>query len=282
MSYKLLQYDRHDVLQWSQDQVLGSGGGGLSGGVFTTQPIILQAVPGASALVAAGAFHPGWRQIGVTAEVVQAFGQSANLTAVAIGEAETYDRWGTCGIALAARTTAADFQTGDQPWTHTATDVLVTPLGGAFDAQGQIALTLWYQDLGLPMPLPEPEVPAVPSTGGFWMTPPLVVLVTPGPAPLVAPGAWHTGWQQLGCVCEVTQAFDPAAGLTALAIGDAGQYDRWGVCALTLGARTTAADFHTGDQPWTPAPMDVLITPMGGAFGSTGQVRLVLHYLTLA
>ena len=282
VSYRLLQYDQHDVLQWSQDQVSGSGGAGSSGAICATQPIILQAVPGAAALVAAAAWQPGWRQIGVTADVVQAFGQSANLAQLAIGEAETFDRWGYCELPLASRTTAANFQSGDTPWTHQLTDVLVTPIGGGFDAAGQVALTLWYQDLGLPMSLPEPEAAPVPSTGGFWMTPPLVVLVTPGPAPLVAPGAWQTGWQQLGVICEVTQAFDTAAGLTGIAIGDAGQYDRWGIVSLTLGTTTTAADFHTGDQPWTTAPMDVLITPIGGAFGSTGQVRLTLHYLTLA
>ena len=279
-SYKLRLDSATDVQQWTADQVVPPGTG--SGGAFTTAPIVLQAVPGAQSLVAPAAWQPGWRQIGVTARVTQAFGQSQGLQSLAIGDAVQFDRWGYCAPTLDAQTTAADFLTGDSPWTSVPTDVLVTPFAGAFDSAGQLELTLWYSDLGIAPPVPEPEPPPLIGPGGVFMSPPLVLNVVGSYAPLVAEGAWHAGWMQLGVTAEVTVAFSPSAGLTSLAIGDSGQFDRWGYCALTLGSTTDATDFLTGDSPWTPAPMDVLVTPIGGLFAAIGQITLRLHYLTIA
>ena len=262
-----------------QNQVVPPGSG--SGGAFTTAPIVLQAVPGTAPLFAPAAWQPGWRQIGVTARVTQAFGQSQGLQQLAIGDAVQFDRWGYCAPTLDAQTTAADFLTGDSPWTAQPMDVLVTPFAGAFDSAGTIELTLWYSDLGIAQPVPEPEPPPIPGPGGVFMSPPLVLNVVGSDAPLVAPGAWHAGWMQLGVTAEVTVAFSPSAGLTSLAIGDAVQFDRWGYCALPLGSTTDATDFRTGDSPWTPAPMDVLVTPIGGLFAAIGQLTIRLHYLTI-
>ena len=277
-SYKLQLTDGDGVQQWTADQVVPPGTG--SGGAFTTAPIVLQAVPGPAPLLAPAAWQPGWRQIGVTARVTQAFGQSQGLQQLAIGDAVQFDRWGYCAASLDAQTTAADFLTGDSPWTSVPTDVLVTPIAGAFDSAGQLELTLWYSDLGIAQPVPEPE-PPIPGSGGFFMSDQIVLNVVDGDQPLVAEGAWEAGWMQLGVTAEVTIAFSPSAGLTSMAIGDAVQFDRWGYCALPLGSTTDATDFLTGDSPWTSVPTDVVVTPIGGLFAGTGQITLRLHYLTI-
>ena len=142
-SYKLRLDSAIGVQQWLVDQVVAPG----SGGAFTTPPIVLQAVPGSAPLVAPAAWQPGWRQIGVTAIVTQAFGQSQGLTQLAIGDAVQYDRWGYCEPALDSTTDARDFLTGDSPWTAQAMDLIIIPVGGAFDAVGQVELTLHYRTL---------------------------------------------------------------------------------------------------------------------------------------
>lgn len=120
-----------------------------------------------------------------------------------------------------------------------------------------------------------------PGAGGAFTTAPLTLQAVPGVAPLVAAGVWQPDWRQIGATIEVTQAFGTSAGLTHLAIGDLDQFDRWGLAALALGTRTRARDFRSGHSPWTPALADVLVTPVGGSFDSTGQLRLTLHYLVL-
>ena len=142
-SYKLRLDAANGVQQWLVDQVVPPG----TGGAFTTPPILLQAVPGTAPLVAPAAWQPGWRQIGVTATVTQAFGSSQGLFQLAIGDAVQYDRWGYCHTALGSTTDASDFLTGDSPWTSQAMDILLTPIEGGMDSVGQIALVLHYSVL---------------------------------------------------------------------------------------------------------------------------------------
>ena len=139
-SYKLVQNDATGVQQWLADQVVAPGPGGAA----TSSPIVVHAVSGASQLVAPAAWQPGWRQIGVTARVTQAFGTSQGLTQLAIGDAVQFDRWGNCDVSLHSTTDASDFLTGDSPWTAQAMDLIITGIGGAFDAVGQVELVLHY------------------------------------------------------------------------------------------------------------------------------------------
>lgn len=139
-SYKLQLTDAAGVQQWLVDQVVAPGPGGAA----STAPTNVQAVPGSAPLVAVAAWQPGWRQIGVTALVTQAFGTSAGLQQLAIGDAVQFDRWGYCAVALSSTTDASDFLTGDSLWTPMAMDILITPVGGAFDAVGQVELVLHY------------------------------------------------------------------------------------------------------------------------------------------
>ena len=143
--YKLIQYDKDSVLQWSCDQIPGSGGS--PAGSLQAATVTLNAVAGPGALVAPAAWQPGWRQLGVTARVTIAFSTTSGLTQLAMGDAVQFDRWGLCGVTLGSTTDAADFLTGDSPWTTQATDVLVTPIGGGFGATGQVTLTLYYTTL---------------------------------------------------------------------------------------------------------------------------------------
>ena len=139
-SYKLVQQDAGGVQLWEVDQVVPPG----QGGAAQAAPFLLTAIPGGAPLVHAAAWQPGWRQIGVTARVTMSFGTSQGLQELAIGDAVQFDRWGYCGLSAGSTTEASDFLTGDSPWTATAQDVLVTPVGGAFDSAGALELTLYY------------------------------------------------------------------------------------------------------------------------------------------
>lgn len=233
--------------------------------------LTLQAVPGPLPLVATNAWKVGWHPLGVVIHVTEAFGMSQGLQQLAIGDRVQYDRWGYCELHAGARLTATAFLTGDAPWTPENRDLLVTPIGGAFDTQGEVTVTLYY------------VLTAGKSEGatGPEVAPPLLVDAGTTDAPVVVAEAWEPGWRQIAVEAEVVAEFGTSTGLQRLAIGDAVQFDRWGYCDLTAAAVTAKADFLTGEAPWTPETAALVVTPIGGAFDGTGQLRLTRYYLEL-
>lgn len=141
--YDMRLTDANGVQIWFVQGVQTSGSGAAS----MAGPLILKAVAGPNPLRALGAWQPDWEQVGVLAEVTQAFGTSGGLQALAIGDDVQFDRWGTVDVAKGAKNRPGVFKGNPAPWTENYTDIVVTPIGGSFDSTGELQLTLRYNTL---------------------------------------------------------------------------------------------------------------------------------------
>lgn len=105
---------------------------------------------GVSQLTLSSLIPTGARVHAVVIDVTTGFGTSNGLTGLQVGDNmngfANLDRWGT-GIALAlgTKTTGNDFLGDEQPIAKTgAADVLITALGGTFDATGALNVRVYY------------------------------------------------------------------------------------------------------------------------------------------
>ena len=118
------------------------------GTLLLTRTQTLNASAAAAVLTASGLFLAGARIFGVTIEVLTAFGATNGLTGLAIGYAADSTAWGNAiALTLGTKTSQADFLSGALPIFATATDALVTALGGTFDATGQLQVKTHYMML---------------------------------------------------------------------------------------------------------------------------------------
>ncbi len=100
---------------------------------------------GASVLTLSALIPAGARVLGVTSQVLTAFGTGNGLTGINIGDATLVDRWAAAAaITLNALTEQGSFQEGSWPIYASATDVLVSAVGGTFTAVGQLQVTVHY------------------------------------------------------------------------------------------------------------------------------------------
>ena len=83
---------------------------------------------------------------GVIVEVTTTFGNTNGLTGIHVGYAGEYNKWGT-GLSrtLGAKTNAASFSTPDPVAFSSATDVILSSVGGAFDATGVAQVWVFYK-----------------------------------------------------------------------------------------------------------------------------------------
>jgi len=123
----------------------------LSG--FLTQSLFrLTSSNGASVLTATAKLPANSRVWGVTAKVVTTFGNSGGLTGLLVGDSTTVDRWTSSAMARTSgtETDQGDFNDASLMIYATATDVLVSAVGGTFDTDGVIELCVHYNVLTHP------------------------------------------------------------------------------------------------------------------------------------
>jgi hypothetical protein len=107
-------------------------------GIFATATVTLNAVAGGAPLVAAGFFPAHQTILSQQVNITQQFGASAGLTGLSIGDAGSIDRClNNASLTVGPKPT----RSGGFPRFPTATDLWVSPIGGAFDANGQLTLT---------------------------------------------------------------------------------------------------------------------------------------------
>jgi hypothetical protein len=119
---------------------------------FLLKRLTLSAVNGNAVLTWTAGYPALARIWGVTAKVLTGFGATGGLTGLLIGDGTLNDRWSRVAIALtlATETSQGDFSSSDTPIYASATDILVSAIGGTFDATGAIELACYYSLLRHP------------------------------------------------------------------------------------------------------------------------------------
>ena len=99
----------------------------------------------APTLSASNLILPGMRVMGVTTEILVSFGTTNSMTAFAVGDGTSLDRWGvSTGLTAGARTEQPQFLDTTWPVYSVETSVVLSALGGLFDAKGQLEVTVHY------------------------------------------------------------------------------------------------------------------------------------------
>jgi hypothetical protein len=101
-----------------------------------------------SAVIAVPNLVPlGYRCLGAIIKITTDFGASQGLTSLAIGDDRLLDRWGVCGVTTGLETGQRDFHAGDMPIAATAYSVLISAIGGTFDAAGQLSIRAFWESI---------------------------------------------------------------------------------------------------------------------------------------
>ena len=105
----------------------------------------VQATAGQAALTVASLLVPGAKVAGVTTQNLTRLGTSQGLTGVAIGDGTLMDFWGTqTTLTAGAQTTQADFRGQSWPTYPSGGNIILSALGGLFDGQGTLEVTVHY------------------------------------------------------------------------------------------------------------------------------------------
>ena len=155
-TYHLRLYDVDDVLVWEVDEYAFPAdadvgpGGILVGSTDTT----VSASPGVGVISVPGLVPTGYRVLGITSTITVAFGTSNGLTAILLGDAVALDRWGgPTDLAAGTKTGQLSFHAGDQPIASPSSYVLLlSALGGLFDATGSLHVTAFWESLPVDTP----------------------------------------------------------------------------------------------------------------------------------
>jgi hypothetical protein len=89
----------------------------------------------------------GYRCMGAIVKITADFGASQGLTSLAIGDNILMDRWGVCGLTTGLQTGQRDFRGGDEPIAATAYTVLISAVGGTFDATGSLTCRAFWSSI---------------------------------------------------------------------------------------------------------------------------------------
>ena len=143
-AYRIVVHDSADVpvpgLEYDNLDLGGTSAVAVGGTTVT----LVNAIPGFEPLVANAAFPADTEASYAIGRITQNFGTSGGLTAIMIGDGdEGGNIWCTSmGITIGAVSTVGQMA-NRQPrlFNAQARDVLVVPIGGQFDAQGQIEIT---------------------------------------------------------------------------------------------------------------------------------------------
>lgn len=120
----------------------------ISGGflVPVETETLVNASPGLSQIVATAAFPANSEALWAGGRVVTNFGTSNGLTTVQIGDPAEGEDWWSTGMGIVANDVSSMGQSASRRPILTnaaARDVIVTAIGGPFDAVGQIRITTW-------------------------------------------------------------------------------------------------------------------------------------------
>jgi len=101
-------------------------------------------INGAATLSATDAIPAGARVYGVYVTNTVAFGATGGLTGYTVGDGTTVDMWGANVLTLGAETGQRGFHSGDLPIYAAATAVILSGIGGLFDATGSAQVEVRY------------------------------------------------------------------------------------------------------------------------------------------
>jgi hypothetical protein len=277
--YNLRLYDEVDVLLWSVDSFTFSSGVSPSPGLVQvgSSEVTLSAVDGEVVLQGTGLAPAGYRLLGLTSRVLEEFGTSHGLTALALGDAVVSDRYGVqATLTVGALTAEQQWHSDTEILTAQPYNLLVSARGGTFDSAGQIACRLVWQTLGdVAVPGTDPSVITYGSAD-------VTLTASDGALQLTASGLAPANCRLLGLTTEVLTAFGTSRGLTALALGDDRVTDRWGsTTALSAETTTNLREARSDTQIIAPAGYTVLVSAIGGTFDAQGEIQVRLYWATL-
>jgi hypothetical protein len=105
---------------------------------------------------------------------------------------------------------------------------------------------------------------------------------------LTAAALIPAGARVLGVTCKILVGFGTSNGLTAIAVGDGGVLDKWGIsAALTTNAliggsdAPAAAQARDGSIALYPTATAIVLTAIGGLFDGTGSIQVAVNYLLM-
>ena len=89
--------------------------------------------------------------IGVLTRVTTAIGETNSTTGYQIGDGSDADRWGDItGVAAGTTSDPSDFTNTGRHLYTSATNIVLTAVGGNFDGDGDIRITVVYRTLTAP------------------------------------------------------------------------------------------------------------------------------------
>jgi hypothetical protein len=278
-NYDLRLFDEDDVLIWSVDNYSFSSGVNPVPGLLQwgASEVTLDAVDGAVVLTATGLAPVGYRLLGLTTRVLEAFGTSHGLTSMALGDSVVLDRYGVQGtLTVGSQTTERDWHSDTALLTAQPYALRVSARGGTFDGSGQLRARLVWQTLA------DTDVPGADPTVISYGAGEATLTATDGALQLTASALAPANARLLGLTTEVLTTFGTSHGLTGLALGDATVADRWGIStALSATTTTNLRQAGSDTQMIAPAGYTVLVTAQGGAFSGTGSILVRLYWSTL-
>jgi hypothetical protein len=148
--YHLRLEDADGVQLWEVESYeFASGTVVPSTGIVTGMTEAVNITPSAgSAVIAVPNLIPlGYRVEGVIVKITTDFGASQGLTSIAIGDATLVDRWGTIALTTGQQTGQINFHGADRPIAATAYSVLLSALGGTFDAAGACTVRAFWSSI---------------------------------------------------------------------------------------------------------------------------------------
>ncbi len=136
------------ITVWYVNPNVDSPPADLSSISYAIATTTLTSSAGAASLTATNLIPASSRVYGVFIEVVLPFGVTGGLTSLAVGDTLVDDRWGrNLGITAGATSVQSDFRTDGLPIYVSATSVIVSAIGGLFDADGSVFITVIYSQV---------------------------------------------------------------------------------------------------------------------------------------
>jgi hypothetical protein len=148
--YHLRLEDADGVLLWDvPSYAFTSGTVTPAAGLVTGMSEATGIIPSdGSALISVPNLVPvGYRVEGAIVRIDTGFGASHGLQQIAIGDTILLDRWGVVALTAGQQTTQGTFHGADRPIAATSYSVLLSALGGPFDATGSCTVRAFWSSI---------------------------------------------------------------------------------------------------------------------------------------
>lgn len=148
--YHLRLEDREGQQLWDIPSYEFAGGatptaGGLVNGM--TEAVNITPSAGSAVISVPNLVPLGYRCLGAIVKITTDFGASQGLASLAIGDSMVMDRWGVCGLTTGLQTGQRDFRSADMPIAATAYSVLISAIGGNYDAAGALSIRAFWESI---------------------------------------------------------------------------------------------------------------------------------------